>query len=200
MYHRLAEGEPERDVSVVAMAVRPVRTATIWTGPPVDPAMDAKALEKLMAEPGTRIICGGTTALIAARLLNTSLETEPRPEDGWVKVPPIARLEGVDLVTEGVVTLARVRELLAELRQRSGELDETQSGSSWRSVLRGEDGATRLARALLAVDKIHVIVGLAINPAQVADAEETVPLRQEMVEELTRDLRARGKLASVETI
>ncbi|MBM4467459.1 MAG: hypothetical protein FJ014_18200 [Chloroflexi bacterium] len=178
-------GEAVRDVTVIAMHVRPRRSATVWSGPPADPTLDRAALEKLMAEPGVRIICGDTTAQIAARLLRAELELEPRPEDGWAEVPPVLRLEGVDLVTEGLVTLHKARERMAGAKRG-------------RDLPRGEDGATRLARALLTADKIHFIVGLAVNPAQVADATRTVPLRQAVVEELMHDLKARGKLVSVE--
>ncbi|HEY68001.1 MAG TPA: stage II sporulation protein E, partial [Thermoflexia bacterium] len=67
-----------------------------------------------------------------------------------------------------------------------------------RDLPRKSDGATRLARALLTADKIHFIVGLAVNPAQAADATGTIPLRRLVVEELIQDLAARGKLVSVE--
>jgi len=184
-YRRLNPEAPRQDVTVVAMHVRPVRTATVWTGPPADPAQDEVALEKLMAGSVTRVLCGDTTAQIAARLLGAELELEPRPEDGWAEVPPVSRLEGVDLVTEGLVTLGRARERLAGAKRV-------------RDLPRGEDGATRLARALLAADRIHFIIGLAVNPAQAADAARTVPLRQAVVEELMCDLRARGRLVSVE--
>jgi len=184
-YRRLNPEPPRQDVTVVAMHVRPVRSATIWTGPPADAAQDGVALEKLMAEPGTRVLCGDTTAEIAARLLGAELEMEPRPDDGWAEVPPVSRLEGVDLVTEGLVTLGKARERLAGAERA-------------RDLPRKEDGATRLARALLAADRIHFLVGLAVNPAQAADAAGAVPLRRATVEELVRDLKARGRLVSVE--
>jgi len=184
-YRRLNPEAPRQDVTVVVMHVRPIRTLTVWTGPPADPPQDEVALRKLMAEPGTRIICGDTTADIAARLLGAELEMEPRPEDGWAEVPPVSRLEGVDLVTEGLVTLGKARERIAEVRRV-------------RDLPRKSDGATRLARALLTADKIHFIVGLAVNPAQAADATGTIPLRRLVVEELIQDLAARGKLVSVE--
>lgn len=184
-YRRLNPEAPRQDVTVVVMHVRPIRTLTVWTGPPTDPALDEVALRKLMAEPGTRIICGDTTADIAARLLGAELEMEPRPEDGWAEVPPVSRLEGVDLVTEGLVTMGKARERIAEVRRV-------------RDLPRKSDGATRLARALLTADKIHFIVGLAVNPAQAADATGTIPLRRLVVEELIQDLAARGKLVSVE--
>ena len=184
-YRRLNPEAPRQDVTIVAMQARPVRTATVWTGPPIDPVQDEAALHKLMAEIDTRVICGDTTAQIAARLLGAELEMEPRPEGGWVEVPPVSRLEGMDLVTEGLVTLGKARERMAGAKRV-------------RDLPRGEDGATRLARALLAADIIHFIVGLAVNPAQAADAARTVPLRQAVVEELMHDLKTRGKLVSVE--
>jgi hypothetical protein len=190
-YRRLNPAAPRQDVAVVAMHVRPRRTATVWTGPPADPAQDEVALEKLMAEQGTRIICGDTTAQIAARLLGVELELEPRPEDGadkrhpWAEVPPISRLEGMDLVTEGLVTLGKAQERMAAVKRV-------------RDLPREKGGATCLARALLVADKIHFIVGLAINPAQVANTAGTIPLRRIVIDNLRRDLKARDKIVSVE--
>ena len=197
-YRRLAEGASyEQDVTVVSMHVRPMCTATVWTGPPADPAQDEVALAKLMAEPGKRIICGDTTAQIAARLLGAELELEPRPADGadaehpWAEVPPTHRLERVDLVTEGLVTLGKAQERIVEAKRA-------------RDLPGGRDGATRLARALLSADRVHFIVGLAINPA-VGQAGtwvggRIVPLRQVVVEALMQDLKARGRLVSVEYV
>jgi hypothetical protein len=50
----------------------------------------------------------------------------------------------------------------------------------------------------LAADQVHFLVGLAINPAQTADKAGTVPLRKIVIEDLMRDLHARGKVISVE--
>jgi len=183
-YERLAQGEAIRDISIAAMFVRPLRSATVWSGPPANRQLEQAVLDKLMAEPGVRILCGDTTAEIAARLLKAELTMEPPPEDGWAEVPPVSRLEGVSLVTEGVVTMGKARERMA--------------GAQRVRDLRQEDGATRLARLLLAADKIHFLVGLAINPAQVADKAGKVPLRRVAVEDLMTDLKARGKIISVE--
>ena len=184
-YCRLAKGEPERDVTVIAMHVRPLRSATVWSGPPADPSLDRVALDRLMAEPGQRVICGDTTAQIAARLLGAELAIERRPSDGWAEVPPTERLEGVDLVTEGRITLGKTRERLAVAKDVH-------------HLPRREDGATRLARALLAADVIHLIVGQAVNLQEAAHADSTMPLRRTVVEEVMRDLKTRGKVVSAE--
>ena len=67
-----------------------------------------------------------------------------------------------------------------------------------RDLPRGEDGAARLARLLLTADKVHFVVGLAINPAQAADAAGAIPLRRLVTDDLLRELRVRGKLVSAE--
>jgi hypothetical protein len=185
-YQRLNPDPPRQDVTVVAMHIRQMRTATVWTGPPVDAAQDEAVLHLLMTEPGERIICGGTTAQIAARMLETDLETEPRPASGWDEVPPTFRLEGVSLVTEGLVTLRKAQERMAQ-RKRRLEIGDQRL-----------DGSARLAWALLAADKVQFIVGLAVNPQQVD--EDGAPLRKGVVEDLVRDLEVRGKLVSVEYV
>jgi hypothetical protein len=93
-------------------------------------------------------------------------------------------MDGVSLVTEGVVTLSRTRERLV-------------GAVSVRDLPRQEDGATRLARLLLSADRIHFLVGKAINPAQTADEAGAVPLRLGAVENLILALQAR-KITSVE--
>lgn len=184
-YQRLNPEPPQQDVSVVAMHVRSMRTATVWTGPPVDAAQDEAVVRLLMTEPGERIICGGTTAQIAARLLDVELKAEPKPAGGWEEVPPTFRLEGIGLVTEGLITLGKAGERMV---QAEGVHD----------LPRGEDGATRLARTLLAADKVHFIVGLAVNLQQVD--ESGAPLRKRVVENVMYGLEVRGKLVSVEYV
>jgi hypothetical protein len=192
-YYRLAGETPDTQslmpISVLAISVRPQRTAMVWSGPPARRDVEEAILEKLIDEPGTRIICGDTTAAIVARLMGAELEIEPRPEHGWMEVPPVSRLHGrpgidrVDLITEGLVTLSKARERMADVQRA-------------RDLPRKEDGATRLARALLLADKLHFLVGLAVNPAQTT--ETGVPLRRLVIEDLMNDLKARGKIVTVE--
>jgi hypothetical protein len=172
---------------VLALFVRPMRTATVWSGPPARREMDGAALAQLMAEEGARIICGDTTAEIAARLLGAELVMEPPPAAGWTEVPPVSRLAGsaerIDLITEGVVTLGVARERLAQAKRP-------------RDLAGLDDGASRLAKLLLESDKITFVVGAAINPAQTE--RDGTPLRKAAVERLAERLTARGKIVAVE--
>jgi hypothetical protein len=176
------EAQERKPVSVVAMYVRPVRTVTVWTGPPADPAQDEEALGRLMDEAGARVICGDTSAQIAARHLEADLELEPRPAHGWIEVPPLQTLTGVDLVTEGLVTMGKALERMTGAAQVN-DLPRTQ------------DGATRLARILLAADCVYFIVGLAVNPQQIDESGE--PLRRGLVEKIAEHLKARAKVVSI---
>jgi hypothetical protein len=83
-------------VSVLAMFVRPMRTLTIWTGPPENRAAEKHMLDILMQEEDIRVVCGDTTAEIVARMLGAELVMEPSPEEGWTEVPPVSGMAFAD--------------------------------------------------------------------------------------------------------
>ena len=124
------------------MRVRNRRKLTILTGPPSDTALDGQAVASLMSAEGAKAICGGTTSQMAARRVGK------RPEGGLAagptreqriqgpKLPPMGILEGVDLVTEGILTL-------------SSAVDRLRTRESVRELPPDQDAATRLARLLL---------------------------------------------------
>jgi hypothetical protein len=189
--NRLYEGKPGDDATAVVMRARRAVSATVWSGPPAEKALDPVALDKLLAEPGLRVICGGTTAQVAARLLGTPLKVlwstkdmvDLAPEDE--KIPPIASLKGLTLVTEGIVTISKA-------------LERLKAASNRHDLPVKDDGATQLARVLLGADKIHFIIGDAINPQQVGDLVRRRPMRQLLLDDLMADLRARGKVVTAE--
>jgi len=163
------------------------RMATILTGPPSDSKLDRLVVSKLMSREGVKAICGGTTAQMAARELGQKLVVEwqsPAKRSGS-KTPPIARLKGVDLVSEGVLTLSSAAEQLRE-------------AVTIHDLPTGRDAGTRLARILLEADDIHFIVGDAINPQQLADVVRGKPMRQIYLEEVIEQLKRRNKLITME--
>jgi hypothetical protein len=183
-------------VSVLTMFVRPMRTITIWSGPPASRAAERDILDALMAEDDMRALCGDTTAEIAARMLGAKLMMEPPPREGWAEVPPVSRMvlpegdQAVTLVTEGVVTMGVARQRLAEVPP------QVQTGAVQASdLVNRADGASRLATLLLTADEVRFLVGLAVNPAQVT--ADGAPLRRAAVEALAEDLKARGKIVSL---
>lgn len=188
---KLSDGNPGDDATVAGMWVRPRRTATVLTGPPAEPQDDNQAVARLLAEPGAKAICGGTTAQMAARVLGKTLRVvwqsraSASRRAAPVRLPPIAELEGVDLVTEGILTLSATSDLLRH-------------AATVHDLPHGDDGGIRLARLLLNADTIHFIVGDAINPQQLADVVRGKPMRQLYLEEIVGSLRARGKQVTVE--
>ena len=133
------------------------------------------------------IICGGTTSSLAAKWLNKPL----RPSlkfDG--DIPPIATLEGVDLVTEGVITVNRVVEYAQDYISENRRYDE------WSNQ---KDGASLISQLLFeeATD-INFYVGRAINPAhQNPDLPINFSIKMNLVQELSAALQKMGKRIKV---
>jgi hypothetical protein len=148
-------GNPGDDTTVAAVRLRARRAISVAFGPPSSKAEDTAMMNLFFGKGGMKVVCGGTTAAIAARYLRTPLRTSDGYEDP--EVPPVSRIEGVDLVTEGVLTVTRALSYL-ESALRGGEI-----APDWYSR---KDGASLLARALIdeATD-VNFFVGCAVNPA-----------------------------------
>ena len=137
---------------------------------------------------GKHIVCGGTTSSIAAKFLGKPLKASINFERS--DVPPIAEIEGVDLVTEGVITVNKVVEYAKDY------LKNNESYEQW-SYKR--DGASLIARMLFeeATD-INFFVGRAINPAhQNPDLPINFSIKMNLVEELSKCLKQMGKRIKV---
>ena len=79
-------------------------------GPPQDRSEDEALVQRLLAFDGQKVVCGGTTSKIVSRVTGKELEIQLdyiSPE-----VPPVAKLEGIDLVTEGIITMQHALELI----------------------------------------------------------------------------------------
>lgn len=141
------------DVSCAVMHFREPRRALVLSGPPAQPEADAPLARRLLAFGGKRVICGGTTCRIISR--ETGVEAVTDRGSAVEGVPPSASMPGVDLVTEGIVTLNRTAELL-ESREANGR-----------------SAAARLARLLRESDDIVFVVGTRENTANFGAAGGT---------------------------
>lgn len=184
---KISNGKLGDDSTAVAMWVRPQRKVTVLTGPPSDTSRDAEAVRKLMQAGGVKAICGGTTAQMASRVLGKPLRVawQPAAKGPGRKLPPMGLLEGVDLVTEGILTL-------------SSAVDRLRDVKTVHDLPNDQDAATRLAKELLYADQIHFIVGDAINPQQLADVVRGVPMREIYLDQLIARLREHNKSVTVE--
>lgn len=192
---KLYEDKPGDDATVIGMKVRPAISATVLTGPPTNKDLDEFAVKRLMGTDGEKIICGGSTAQMAARVLKEELVVDwvppakrkkgaPKQKKGS---PPTARLKGVDLVTEGILTLGQAAEIL-------------RASKTIYDLPKDDDASVRLARSLLMADDINFIVGTAINPNQVADIIRGEPMRMVYIRELVQVLTEREKYVTVEKV
>jgi len=179
--------KPGDDVSVVVIKARQKLVATVLTGPPADKSADEAIVTRFRQCPGFLAVCGGTTAKIVARYLGGKpLEVDlatAKPD-----VPPLARVEGVDLTTEGILTLTKTNDLL-------------HSGADKETVKFDTDGSSALVRLCLDVDHIHFMVGLSVNPAhQNPDLPRQLGMKLAVIREIAEELRKRDKEVTIETI
>jgi hypothetical protein len=191
---KLYSDKPGDDATVICMKVRPAISVCVLTGPPTNKELDDFAVSRLIAASGDKIICGGSSAQMAARVLNEKLDVEWVPP--WKRTgeepkkkgsPPTASLKGINLVTEGILTIGMALEIMRDTK-------------TIHDLPKDNDAATRLARYFLAADDIHLIVGTAINPNQVADLIRGEPMRMVYIRELVNDLNARNKIVTVERV
>ncbi len=148
------------DISCLNLYFREPRGLLVVTGPPFDPTKDAQLVETFQTFEGKKVICGGTTAQLIARRLDRPVTVDMgAPADG---LPPPGRLEGADLVTEGILTLGRVAVLLENHRT---------------FVSQPASPALDLILAFLDADRLRFVVGTRVNEAH---QDPNLPLELEI--------------------
>ncbi|MBP3892549.1 MAG: SpoIIE family protein phosphatase [Atopobiaceae bacterium] len=180
---------PLDDATACVVRIRRRVPMNILFGPPADRDDCNRMMSLFFSKEGKRIICGGTTATIAAKYLRKPLNTKTE-YSAKSDVPPTSEIEGVDLVTEGVVTMGKV------LTYAQDYLQGNESYEEWNY---GHDGASRICQLLFeeATD-ISFFVGRAMNPAhQYADLPISFDIKMRIVEELSGCLRDMGKRVRV---
>ena len=179
---------PGDDATACVVKVHKRDPMNILFGPPRNRDDCDRMMSLFFSKEGKHIICGGTTSSIAAKYLGKPVKASLNFEIG--DVPPIAEIEGVDLVTEGVITINKVIEYAKDA------LDKNELYEKW-SFQR--DGASLICRLLFeeATD-INFYVGRAVNPAhQNPDLPITFNIKMNLVEELSECLKKMGKRIKV---
>ncbi|MBQ6563224.1 MAG: SpoIIE family protein phosphatase [Clostridia bacterium] len=185
--NKLYGGEPKDDATSVVVRVRKRVPMNLLFGPPSNRDDVDRMMSLFFAKEGKHIICGGTTSSIAAKWLNKPLRAS-MDFDG--DIPPIAYLEGVDLVTEGVITVNRVVEYAKDY------IGENKRYEEWSDH---KDGASMISRLLFeeATD-ISFFVGKAINPAhQNPNLPINFNIKMSLVQDLSGALKQMGKKIKV---
>lgn len=128
------------DTSCTVIYMRDPRNLLVCTGPPYDSRDDKKLSRMVAAFKGKKVVCGGTTSQIISR--------------EWVG--------GIDLTTEGILTLGKTESLLMN---KDNALNASDSP------------AEQLVRFLMTSDKITFLVGTRIN---IAHQDPTLPVELEI--------------------
>lgn len=186
--NKLYDGKPGDDATVCTVRIRAREPMNLIIGPPSSRDDCRKMMSLFFAKEGKHIVCGGTTSSIAADYLGKELRpnlifTDP-------EIPPIAEIDGVDLVTEGVITINKV------LEYARNYLEDNKSYEHWSYK---KDGASKIARLLFeeATD-INFFVGRAVNPAhQNPNLPINFNIKMRLVDELAECLRNMGKKIKV---
>ena len=180
--------KPGDDATACVVRIRKREPMNLLFGPPSNRDDCDRMMSLFFSKEGKHIICGGTTSTIAAKYLHKPLKPSLNFESS--DIPPTAELEGVDLVTEGVITINRV------VQYAKDYLADNESYAQW-SMKR--DGAPLIARLLFeeATD-INFFVGKAINPAhQNPDLPITFGIKIQLIENLCKCLEQMGKRIKV---
>ena len=181
-------GKPGDDATACVVKIRKREPMNLMFGPPSNRNDGNNMMSLFFSKEGKHIVCGGTTASIAAKYLGKPLRASLNFEQS--DVPPIATIEGVDLVTEGVITINKV------LQYAKDYLADNETYEQW-SFKR--DGASLICRLLFeeATD-INFYVGRAVNPAhQNPDLPINFNIKMNLVQELSECLKQMGKRIKV---
>ncbi|WP_069997514.1 SpoIIE family protein phosphatase [Cellulosilyticum sp. I15G10I2] len=179
--------KPGDDTTVVTIKAIKPKLAALFSGPPLYPERDQEVVDILMRCTGKRLVCGGTAANIVSRKSGLEIKTNFDIIDQ--NIPPIAYMEGVDLVTEGVLTIRGAVEKL-ECIKTAKEID----------FLNAQDGASKLAKILFEdCTHIKMLIGRAINPAhQNPDFPNELSIKLNVLDKLQAVLVSLGKFVEIE--
>jgi hypothetical protein len=186
--NKLYANKPGDDTTACVVRIRKREPMNLLFGPPFNRDDSGRMMALFFAKEGKHIVCVGTTSSIAAKYLGKPLRASLNFESS--DVPPIAEIEGVDLVTEGVITINKVVEYAKDY------IGENRLYEKWNFK---RDGAALISRLLFeeATD-INFYVGRAINPAhQNPELPINFNIKMNLVEELTKCLKAMGKRVKV---
>lgn len=187
--NKLYGEKPRDDVTACIIKARPYTELNVLFGPPKNLDDGPFMMELFFNQSGKHAICGGTTARIAGCYLKKSVLRGKNFVE--TDLPPMSNIEGVDLVTEGVLTMSRVSEYLEDYLGENKLFWERNSK---------KDGAGYLYRLMVEeATKINFFVGTAANPAHHNDMLELgLNYKMKLVKDITNGLKTLGKSVTVE--
>lgn len=182
--------KPGDDTTIAVTRIIERRIINIFTGPPLQKEDDERVVQGFVKSDGKKVVCGGTSANIVARILKKDIVTSLNYADP--NVPPTAAIEGMDLVTEGVLTIGKALGLLKRYEQ--DEFDD-----AFFDELDADNGAAKLAKLIIEeCTELNLFVGKAVNTAhQNSSLPFDLSIRMNLVEQLKECAQHLGKSVNV---
>lgn len=170
-------GKPYDDSTALIIKIMPGNVVNLLSGPPAQKEDDSRMVDDFVHSTGTKIVCGGASANMIARVLDRKVETAVVYIDP--DIPPTGKIEGIDLVTEGVLTLSKTVEILNSYLSREAD-------TFYFKMLDEPNGAAEIAKILLEkCTELRVFIGKAINPAhQTPGLPADLSIKIKLIEEL----------------
>lgn len=177
-------GRPDDDTTVVCYKLKKRSVANLMIGPPEDEKQTSKIIGEFLSLPGKHIVCGGRTTRAVAHFLGQPIKNSGSQEDP--SIPPVSYIEGIDLVTEGVITLGRVSEIAGKYTSYDCYKMENKS-----------DAASLIVKILFeeATD-VNIYVGKAISPTHTDSSGNyslSIYMKEALIKELVGCLKETGK-------
>ncbi|MFR7991411.1 MAG: SpoIIE family protein phosphatase [Lachnospiraceae bacterium] len=187
--NRLYDNKPGDDTTVCTVKIRMRKPVNLLIGPPSNPDDLNKMMSLFFSKKGKHIVCGGTTTTLAAKFLGKEIQMGI-PEYLDPEIPPICKVDRIDLATEGVITINKV------LSYAQDYLKDNDSYKEWSYK---KDGASLIARQLFEVaTDINFYVGRAVNPAhQNPNLPINFNIKMRLIDELSACLKQMGKRIKV---
>ncbi len=151
---------PQDDSTCAAIYFREPRKLLICSGPPYEMDKDSELAEKVLSFEGRKVLSGATTADIIAREWNKKITDTFEFSDP--DLPPVSFMEGVDLITEGILTLSKVSILLDKYNE---------------NIRLGKGPADEIIKFILQSDEVHFLIGTRIN---IAHQDPSLPVELEI--------------------
>lgn len=184
----LYDGKPKDDITLLTLQLRERKAVNIIIGPPENPNEDDKILNMFFGKKGKHVVCGGSTAKMVSKFLKAPLV--PLENTSSEGIPAMAKIEGVDLVTEGIITLKNIPKLIHEYEKNAIILLELE---------KRKDGAAMLTRMLIedATD-INIYLGNAVNHSHQEDGSGIdIVSKLKLVQEIGESLEKIGKKVKI---
>lgn len=177
---------PGDDTTVAVAKIIDRKIVSLFTGPPSRQEQDELVVREFMRMEGKKVVCGGTSANITARILGKEIETSLNYVDP--NIPPVAKIDGIDLVTEGILTLSRALTIIKKYQEE--EVDE-----NFFLELDKENGGSLVAKILIEeCTDLNFYVGKTINVAhQNPNLPFDISIRMNLIEQLKDTMQKMGK-------